>query len=222
MADENFFSRWSRRKVDSSQGKALPAEPEQQAEKQAPATAVRPAAPVATVTEQPLAEQPVEAKAEPQPTLEDVAALTHDSDYSAFVARGVDENVKRSALKKLFTDPHFNVMDGLDVYIEDFNKFEPIPAAMLASLNHAKALLDPLGHLEKPMMALLDSNKAVEVRAEDEAEETDTPELTASADAADHPEAPVESTEQAGDPEPQDNVALEASDDPTKSPEARS
>jgi len=47
---------------------------------------------------------------------------------------GVDEDVKRAAIKKLFTDPHFNVMDGLDVYIDDYTNFEPLPADMLARL----------------------------------------------------------------------------------------
>jgi hypothetical protein len=72
------------------------------------------------------------------------------------MAQGVDESVKRSAMKKLFTDPHFNIMDGLDIYIDDYNKFEPISPALLASLNHAKALLDPLSQLKTPLMRLLE------------------------------------------------------------------
>ena len=46
-----------------------------------------------------------------------------------------------AALKKLFaSEPHFNVMDGLDTYIDDYNKFEPIPKAMLRQLVNARAL----------------------------------------------------------------------------------
>ena len=30
-------------------------------------------------------------------------------------------------MKKLFSDPHFNVMDGLDTYIDDYGKPDPIP-----------------------------------------------------------------------------------------------
>lgn len=33
-----------------------------------------------------------------------------------------EESVKRAALKKLFSDPRFNVMDGLDVDIDDYSK----------------------------------------------------------------------------------------------------
>jgi hypothetical protein len=86
----------------------------------------------------PQADQPA---ARPLPTLEDVAALDADSDFSAFVARGVDQAVRRSALKKLFADPHFNAMDRLDVYIDDYTKPSPVSEAMLASLEHAKSAL---------------------------------------------------------------------------------
>ena len=127
MSADDFFSRWSRRKAEES------AEPAS-----APAAAAEPAPEL------------------PPPTLEDVAALGHDADFSRFVKPGVDETVRRSAMKKLFTDPHFNVMDGLDIYTGDYNTFEPIPPAMLAMLAHAKPLLDPLGQLQQPAMTMLD------------------------------------------------------------------
>jgi len=127
MSAGDFFNRWSR--------------PKEQA----------PAAPDTTVV--PAAEEAAEL---PPPTLEDVAALGHDADFSRFVKPGVDETVRRSAMKKLFTDPHFNVMDGLDIYIGDYNTFEPIPPAMLAMLTHAKPLLDPLGHLQQRAMTMLE------------------------------------------------------------------
>ncbi len=34
-------------------------------------------------------------------------------------------------MKKMFSDPHFNVMDGLDIYIDDYSKPDPIPLEML-------------------------------------------------------------------------------------------
>jgi hypothetical protein len=91
----------------------------------------------------------VEAPPEPPvaatlPTLEDVATLTSESDFAPFLARGVDQQVQHGALKKLFADPRFNVMDGLDTYVEDFNTFDPIPPAMLALLNHGRSLLETL------------------------------------------------------------------------------
>jgi hypothetical protein len=68
--------------------------------------------------------------------------LTFDSDYRAFFHPKVDEDVRRAALKKLFSDPRFNVMDGLDVYIDDYSKTEPIPPAMLAGLRQAQKILE--------------------------------------------------------------------------------
>jgi hypothetical protein len=61
----------------------------------------------------------------------------------------VEEGVKRAALKKLFSDPRFNVMDGLDTYIDDYSKDDPIPQAMMASLEHAKTTLFGRGE-ERP------------------------------------------------------------------------
>lgn len=85
-------------------------------------------------------EKPADPKAPPQvPPLD---KLTFDSDYRAFFHPKVDEDVRRAALKKLFSDPRFNVMDGLDVYIDDYSKTEPIPAAMLAQLRQAQNILE--------------------------------------------------------------------------------
>ncbi|MZR46457.1 DUF3306 domain-containing protein, partial [Escherichia coli] len=102
MSDETFLSRWSRRKAAERRG-----EPEPEAASPAePAPVVVPEA--STVEPTPEAAPPL--------TLEDASKLTPSDDFSPFVAHGVDEAVKRAALKKLFADPHFNVMDGLDTY----------------------------------------------------------------------------------------------------------
>jgi len=63
-----------------------------------------------------------------------VESLTFESDFAAFLRPGVDDKVKRAALKQLFRDPRFNVMDGLDTYIDDYTKADPIPPDMLADL----------------------------------------------------------------------------------------
>lgn len=70
-----------------------------------------------------------------------VGTLGFDSDFTGFLHGKVDEKLKQAALKKLFHSPHFNQMDGLDVYIDDYNTFEPIPEDMLRELNHAQDLL---------------------------------------------------------------------------------
>ena len=163
MAAESFFDRWAKNNA------------ERKAE---------------TASDIPVANKIAAVPAEPPrvPTIDDVAQLTSQSDFAPFVARGVDEDVKRSALKKLFADPHFNVMDGLDVYIEDFNKFTPMTPAILAALNHAKALLDPLSHLDQPVMRLL----------EEPPKTTETPtEVHATAESEDNAASAIEPGEDA-------------------------
>ena len=77
----------------------------------------------------------------PAPELPPVDKLTLDSDFRGFFHPKVGEDVRRAALKKLFSDPRFNVMDGLDVYIDDYSKTEPIPPEMLAGLRQAQNIL---------------------------------------------------------------------------------
>jgi hypothetical protein len=125
VADEGFLRRWARRKTEARTSAApLP---------EAPAPAAVPAVVAAA--------DAADAPPVPLPTMDDVARLTHDSDFSAFVARGVDAAVRRTALKTLFADPHFNTMDGLDVYIGDYTQASPVSEAMLASLTHARQVL---------------------------------------------------------------------------------
>jgi Protein of unknown function (DUF3306) len=126
--DDGFLSRWSRRKAGVREA---PVAAEQACVRAEPVEAPS--------TDSGRARQ--EAPQPPPPTLEDVAALTKDSDFSRFVARDTDPGVKNAAMKKLFaSDPHFNQMDGLDVYIDDYNKFEPIPRNLLRQLVNARAM----------------------------------------------------------------------------------
>jgi hypothetical protein len=52
----------------------------------------------------------------------------------------VGPEVRNAAMKKLFADPHFNVMDGLDIYIDDYSLSDPIPESMLRQMASAKFL----------------------------------------------------------------------------------
>src|SRR5437879_10304189 len=129
---EPFLSRWSRRKLDSAKDPVVPPEVATEA-KAPPATAVPPAARPAAKTELP-----------PVDTLKGLA-----SEYEDFLRPGVDEKLRQSALKKLFHDPHFNVRDGLDTYIDDYSGPDPIPEEMLKSLKQANRLLFPEEAAEK-------------------------------------------------------------------------
>jgi hypothetical protein len=125
-----FLARWSQRKSLARQGgeASLPDEPERH---------VTPPAQPAVATSTPPPESP---ELPPPPTLADVAQLTPASDFSRFVAQGVQPEVKNAALKTLFSDPHFNVMDGLDTYIDDYSLPSPLPASMLKKMAQARFL----------------------------------------------------------------------------------
>jgi hypothetical protein len=76
----------------------------------------------------------------PLPAIE---SLTIDSDFAPFFKPQVDESLKRAALKQLFRDPRFNVMDGLDTYIDDYSLPDPIPSAMLEDLMQRRGFFPP-------------------------------------------------------------------------------
>jgi len=71
-----------------------------------------------------------------------VETLTPESDFTPFMKPEVDADVKRAALRTLFRDPRYNVMDGLDVYIDDYSKPDPIPQEWLGQLNQLAHLGD--------------------------------------------------------------------------------
>ena len=121
MADEIFLSRWSRLKARSRQGEEAPP----------PAAPASPAVPAAAIPPQPAREEA------PLPPVE---SLTGDSDFTPFMKEGVDPNLRRQALRTLLHDPRFNVMDGLDVYIDDYSKPDPLPAGWLEQLNQVARL----------------------------------------------------------------------------------
>lgn len=136
MAD-GFLSRWARRKEAVRQGKDLPEEPVKGLVPEPPSPQPSPAGGRGSLEGGGATPAP---ETVPPPTLEDVQALTSESDFSRFVQPDVSPDVKNAAMKKLFSDPHFNVMDGLDTYIDDYSKPDPMPPEMLKSLASAKFL----------------------------------------------------------------------------------
>lgn len=139
---DHFFSRWSRRKQDAAKGVALdePAPKPRQADVQPlfviDDARLRTPSPQGSVAPVPASTEAL--TPQPLPTLDDVQALTPASDFKTFMQQGVSAQVRNAAVKKLFTDPHFNVMDGLDIYIGDYNIPDPLPAGMLQQMSSAQ------------------------------------------------------------------------------------
>jgi hypothetical protein len=140
--DETFLRRWSRRKHEEENKPLAP----------------QPAPPAGE------SEKEREASAPPLPPLE---KLTPQSDFSAFMHPKVQDSLRRVALKKLFADPHFNVMDLNEAYSGDWTGGEPITQEMLAQLNQARTLLFSDEEKKK-----LEEQAAQEVASEQETKET--------------------------------------------------
>jgi len=134
---DGFLSRWSKRKA----GK----EDEIKDDGQESAKSIAPAIP--------------EVQAPPPVTLEDVEKIDRfDPDFSAFMRSDVDPAVQQAALKKMFSDPRFNVMDGLDIYIDDYSNPELLSPEMLRGLVQS----DLLGLFKTADNETQDSNKVVD------------------------------------------------------------
>jgi hypothetical protein len=113
-----FLNRWSRLKSGEQ------VEPEKKSVDQAKQELTAPSE---------LKQGPIDAhETPPSATLEDVEKIDRFApDFSAFMKPDVDPVVQQAAMKKMFSDPHFNIMDGLDIYIDDYSKPDPIPLEML-------------------------------------------------------------------------------------------
>ena len=122
--DESFLRRWSRLKTTADAAAVAPA----QAGAQSPADV----APVETGAQSPSVPEPT-----PLPPVE---SLTPESDFAPFMRGDTDPQLRATALKKLFDDPRFNVMDGLDVYIDDYSKPDPLPEGWLEKMNQVARL----------------------------------------------------------------------------------
>ncbi len=155
MAD-GFLGRWAKRKNDALQGKPLdeptpkrPAVGYGVAPSGAPASGADLASPGAGSQSAVAGAGSASAKAGSQDlpaeqqvplTLDDVQGLTQDSDFKPFMNKAVEPGVRNAAMKKLFADPHFNVMDRMDIYIDDYSQPDPLPASMLRQMASAKFL----------------------------------------------------------------------------------
>ena len=124
--------RWSQRKLEAARAKNAPATPTNPA-----------AAPVSVAAPAPVDVAPPAAAPTSATTLPPVESLTIDSDFTPFFQPKIGEALKRQALKQLFRDPRFNVMDGLDVYVDDYSQPDPISPEVVRELMQARYVFDP-------------------------------------------------------------------------------
>lgn len=152
MSDDPFLSRWSRLKREARQSTEQSPMPPPAAE----------AAPV------PAPESP------PPAPLPPVESLTPESDFAPFMKAEVDPGTRRQALKTLFQDPQFNVMDGLDTYIADYSQPDPLPAGWLEKMTQVSSLGDVFARREQEQKEAAEA-EARRAAAVEQAEKLDPP-----------------------------------------------
>ncbi|HRO58555.1 MAG TPA: DUF3306 domain-containing protein [Burkholderiaceae bacterium] len=148
---ESFLSRWARLKRGEPGSSSEPAPPDQTGDGDCATVGTLPGSlppagslpqagtPPAPIDESTQAESD-EHSCAPEPELPPLETLTPQSDFRPFLQAGVAPQMRNAALKTLFSDPHFNVMDGLDVYIDDYNLTTPIAESTMRRLAHARTL----------------------------------------------------------------------------------
>lgn len=90
-----------------------------------------------------------------------MSAISLAEDFTPFMQAKVPQALKQQALKALFKEPHFNVMDGLDIYIDDYTVFEPISPEVMATLSSWKAIMNP------PQQVVTKGGYAVDVASDE-------------------------------------------------------
>jgi len=118
---EAFLQRWSRRKAEARRPASQVPEPAPEAAAPQPAAPPDPQPEPAPLTD---ADMP------PLDTLDE------SSDLSPFFSRGVSEELRRRALRKIFSLAAYNVRDGLNDYDEDYTHFEPLGNTITADMRH--------------------------------------------------------------------------------------
>jgi hypothetical protein len=147
------LSRWSRLKRQQRVGSPSVATGETLAEGAVQASTPPPAQ---TPTLQPTAPDPNGSVALPP-----LSKISLTEDFTPFMQAKVPQLLKQQALKALFKDPHFNAMDGLDTYIDDYTVFEPITAEEMSKLSAWQSIQKPLKQVVTP------SGYAVDVESEE-------------------------------------------------------
>ncbi|NJS35497.1 MAG: DUF3306 domain-containing protein [Brachymonas sp.] len=133
--ESGFLSRWSQRKQALKKGEVL-AEPIAPLSKEIkPNEAIASINTAQSAPDLVVSHEPIKVEENPPaPTMQDVHSLTPASDFKPFMRTDVAPEVKNAAMKQLFKDPHFNVMDMMDVYVDDYYKPDPLPPEMLRKM----------------------------------------------------------------------------------------
>lgn len=144
----SLLARWSRRKLEVDRDAADSMSAQEQERAPADNAAAPSDAPLKPLTD---ADMP------------DLASLTEESDFSAFMSSGVSDELRNLALRKLFRAPVFNIRDKLDDYDEDYTSFEELGGIVTSDMKHQVEMRRRKLHEaleQEPRQATLDESEA--------------------------------------------------------------
>lgn len=160
-SDASFVSRWSRLKHENKQA--------DDAVVDTVIDAVDDSI-VDTTAKQTIAsdeEQQAPAKILTDADMPDIESMTADSDYTDFLSPGVSEELRRIALRKLFSSEVFNIRDGLDEYDGDYTHFEKLGDIVTSDMKHQVEMEAK----RKAEQALQDENAVTDDSVDDRADD---------------------------------------------------
>ena len=126
---EEFYSRWSKRKLQSQTNHHAKNH-----------TSITETISIDTHTLETIDDKPKSSELNQENILlcdkdmPDLNNMDEDSDYSGFLSPGVSDELRKLALHKLFHGQSFNLCDGLDDYDEEFTSFEKLGDIVTADM----------------------------------------------------------------------------------------
>jgi hypothetical protein len=153
---DGFLGRWARRKLEvkreemALQAQKVPDVKALHSSKQEEGiTPSEPHPGVSAVgsSNSPDAQQAVQAEVQSKveelvlPTEADLSAVAQGGEIRSFMNPQVSGDLRNKAFKALFSQPQFNQMDFMDVYVDDYSISKPLTAAMIDMMALGKQLL---------------------------------------------------------------------------------
>jgi Protein of unknown function (DUF3306) len=194
--ERSTLSRWSERKAAARRGDAPP-EPADEAR----AVADIPPAPQeasgnAAAPEPALPADAAPAADDDMPALPSIDELNAESDYTVFLGEKVPEQLRRAALRKLWTsDPVLANLDGLNDYNEDYNLtttvIGAVQSAWQAGRGYAEEVEEKLDRVDEALGTSSDSNEEpqqAELQQDESQAASETARVSQDSDALDESE----------------------------------
>ncbi|NDY95643.1 DUF3306 domain-containing protein [Wenzhouxiangella limi] len=137
--DEGFLQRWSRRKQSALRDDEVSEDESQTPGADEEAGLIEPSAEEASSAELE-AGSASEAELEPEPPGDEdmppLESIDESGSVAAFLSPRVSEGLRRAALRRLFRQPKYNVVDMLDDYAEDYSKPVALGSVVTADMRY--------------------------------------------------------------------------------------